>query len=212
LNAGVEWGYLSKSPARPRAFKAPSEKRVRPIRPFESMAEVEAVCQHLAPTGAAIVRFAVATGIRLPGEALSLRWTDISTSRREAQIQGTKTENAPRTIPLSHAALEAIQDLPRSIIGQVFVLNYHYWRKEEWTKALTAAGLEHRTPYECRHTFATFALQAGASLDDVAQVLGHADISITRRYYRKWTRPMADRLRGILDGIGAADDAAERNG
>jgi integrase len=62
-----------------------------------------------------------------------------------------------------------------------------------------------------RHTFATLALAHGANIDDVATVLGHDDIAVTYRYYRKWIRTMADRLRSTLDQIGETDAARNKS-
>jgi Site-specific recombinase XerD len=53
------------------------------------------------------------------------------------------------------------------------------------------AGITARiTPHSLRHTCATMALDAGASLRDVQDLLGHRDPRTTRRY---------DRARGLLD-------------
>lgn len=220
LNTGVEWGYLSKSPARPGAFKAPSAKRIRPIRPFASWDEVERVAELCSPTGSAFVRFCCATGVRVRSEAVDLMWTQINLKEKELRVEGTKTVNAPRTIPLSRPALEALNDLPRRLSGRVFGgkrrdrFDYHGFRKTEWKEALALAGLEHRPPYEMRHTFATLALEAGAALEDISPILGHSGIEITHRYYVKWTRPRADRLRGVLDTIGkeTGEDAESAEG
>lgn len=212
LGAGVDWGYLGRSPTRPGAFKAPGQKRLRPIRPFESWDEVERVAEQLGPNGP-FVRFVCATGLRCPGEALAVRWRDIDLKNRLLTVHGTKTAAAARTVPLSHAALEAIGALPILLDrnAPIFTQSYEDWRKLDWPAALENAGLEHRNPYEMRHTFATLALQAGAGLDDVSQALGHASVDITLRYYRKWTRPMQDRLRDVLDTIDREDaDATHR--
>jgi len=40
----------------------------------------------------------------------------------------------------------------------------HNWRRDHWNPAVRAAGLEHRTPYSLRHTYASFAIAAGVSL------------------------------------------------
>lgn len=211
LNAGVEWGYLTRSPARPGVFKPPRKNsRVQPIQPFESWNEVERVaeaCEQLRPTTGAFVRFACATGLRCPGETMTLLWKHIDLKKKNV-ITGSKSDAGHRTVPLSSNAIAALNDLPRSITGYVFTFDYENWRRHEWQAALTACGLPHRTPYEMRHTFATLALAQGASIDDVATVMGHADISVAYRYYRKWIKAMADRLRLTLDQIG---EDSERN-
>ena len=218
LGAGVDWGYVARSPARPGAFKAPGQKRLRPIRPFESWDEVEQLAAEMGQYGP-LVRFVCATGVRTPSEWLMLRWDQVDRAKRLLIVHGTKTEAAARTVPLSRAALAALDDLPRSIAFPFLVFPwflasqaaYEAWRTVEWPNALEAAGLEHRNPYEMRHTFATLALQAGAGLDDVSQALGHASVDITLRYDRKWTRPMQDRLRDVLDTIDREDaDATYR--
>lgn len=212
LNAGVEWGYLVRSPARPGAFKAPGTKRVRPIRPFESWDEVAAVAEAI-PAQSSLIRFLAATGLRSPSEWKAATWQDVDLAGRLMTVHGTKTAAAARTIPLSLRAVEALEELPRGLPPlPVFPwFDYHQWRKTTWPEALDGLGLARRHPYELRHTFATLALQNGASLDDVAEMLGHEDIGITRDYYRKWTRPMTDRLRGVLDTIDkeVKDEAAD---
>lgn len=225
LNAGVEWGYLLRSPARPGAFKTPRKNsRVKPIQPFESWEEVEqvaAACRRMNRTAQSLVIFACATGLRCPGELAALRWNQIDLKARIVRV-GSKTDAGHRTVPLSEKAVVALLWQPRSISGYVFPgkrpgepFNYEHWRRYEWPLALEACGFPHRPPYEMRHTFATLALAHGASIDDVATVMGHDDITVAFRYYRKWIKLGADRLRLTLDQIGATDDdhrsAAVRN-
>lgn len=216
LNAGVEWGYLTVSPARPsRGFKAPAKRsRVRPIMPFESWDDVLRVADACAATRAVtgpLVRFACATGLR-PIEWIDLRWSDVDFHARTIRVS-SKTDAGHRTVPLSRHAVEALNELPRSLTGIVFTakkggpFDYKNWRKTDWRLALTSCGMEHRTPYEMRHTFATLALAHGAPIDDVATVMGHADISVAFNYYRKWIKVAADRLRATLDTIDTEDRA-----
>jgi hypothetical protein len=45
-----------------------------------------------------------------------------------------------------------------------------------------AAGLEHRSPYALRHTYATFAIGAGVSLFELARFMGTSVEQIDRTY------------------------------
>jgi integrase len=43
-------------------------------------------------------------------------------------------------------------------------LNLHNFRRDEWTPAVRAAGLEHRKPYALRHSYAAWMIAAGVGL------------------------------------------------
>lgn len=224
LDAGVEWGYLHRNPARSKSFKAPGTKRRTPIRPFESWAEVldaaKAVAAQGEPVSSPLIRFACSTGVRVPGELLAMRWEDVSIFNRTMNVRGTKTDAADRIIPLSENALQALRDVARGLArgGPVWLnrhgrpLSYINWRDTDWRTGLEEAGLERRTPYEMRHTFATLALSHGAAIDDVASAMGHTDIDEVYRFYRKWVPKMSDRLRSTLDTIGKENDGRDATG
>jgi integrase len=56
----------------------------------------------------------------------------------------------------------------------------HDW--QEWADILKSAGLEHRGVHAQRHTAATLLLDQGVALAVVQEMLGHADIRVTRGY------------------------------
>lgn len=215
LNAGVDYGYITRSPASPRfrnSLAVPSDTRVRPIRPFETWDEVEAVaeaCARRNPIAGPLIRFCCATGIRTPGEWINMTWGQINLYDKLLFVEGTKNKLAIRTLPLSIHAIEALSQLPQSISRRVWIgkaggpFDYANWRDADWRAALEECGLERRTPYEMRHTFATLALTAGASIAEVASAMGHTDIQRCFQTYRKWTREMHERLRTDLDKIGS---------
>ena len=77
-------------------------------------------------------------------------------------------------------------------------LNLHNWRRDHWNPAVRAAGLDHRTPYSLRHTYASFAIAAGVSLFELARFMGTSVEQIDRTYGHllpdalDWTRTALD--------------------
>ena len=61
-------------------------------------------------------------------------------------------------------------------------MNVRHWRAESWVPELRAAGLEHRTPYSMRHTFAANAIAAGIATFESARVTGTSVLQIEKTY------------------------------
>jgi integrase len=127
----------------------------------------------------------------------------------------------PARAPIIHVllqehALEALRSLPRPLDSTALVfpapkggyINLDNWRRRVWKVALASAGLDHRPLYQCRHTFATLALSAGADLYWVSKQLGHRDIRTTLKFYARF-QPAVDirnlDLLDAFDGASAAD-------
>lgn len=51
-----------------------------------------------------------------------------------------------------------------------------------WREAVKASEVDHARPYDLRHTFASWLLQDGVSLDEVRQLLGHLSTQTTAIY------------------------------
>lgn len=60
----------------------------------------------------------------------------------------------------------------------------HPQSPDRWMKKFSARnGIEHLHPHRLRHTFASLALTNGADVESVAEILGHADSSVTLKVY-----------------------------
>jgi integrase len=172
------------------ARKVPNpEPKRREVPAFESVGELEAVAAELSTTLAPLPLFVGLTGLR-PEEWLALERGDVDRNagvvhvRRvytdgQVKLYGKQTRSL-RTVPLPLRAAQALDELtPRLDTRRLFPaergghLNLHEWRADEWTPAVRAAGLEHRSPYALRHAYATFGIAAGVSLsDDAYRVVG----------------------------------------
>ena len=103
----------------------------------------------------------------------------------------SETKNdEPRTLPLAGKALEALRALklknsarseyvfpqPSGLPGPYEHFDAH------WYVALKAAGIEDFHFHDLRHTKASMLAAQGASLLEIADVLGHKTLAMVKRY------------------------------
>ena len=74
-------------------------------------------------------------------------------------------------------------------------------------KAATAAGIGHVHPHQLRHTLATQAINRGMSLEAIAALLGHHDLSMTMVYARIADRTVAEEYFAVTAKVEALYDA-----
>ncbi len=77
-------------------------------------------------------------------------------------------------------------------------------------KAAIAAGIGHVHPHQLRHTLATQAINRGMSLEAIAALLGHQDLSMTMVYARIADRTVAEEYFAVTEKIEALYDAHAR--
>lgn len=65
-------------------------------------------------------------------------------------------------------------------------------------QAASERSAVHATPYTLRHTGAVWAAEAGVSMPELAQMMGHDDDRTTQKYYARFS---PDHLRGVVDAI-----------
>ena len=149
-----------------------------------------------------IVLFLIYTGAR-KREVLDAKWQDIDWDKKSWRIPKTKSGKV-RHIPLSKAALDVIINLKSLLLGGewgvkntpqnfsevtdrfIFMntrsgkayISFFY----SWDAARIRAGLPDLRVHDLRHSFASFLVNAGRSLYEVQELLGHADIRTTSRY------------------------------
>lgn len=59
---------------------------------------------------------------------------------------------------------------------------------DRWDVSVEKAGIRRRTPYQTRHTYACWALAAGANPSFIASQLGHEDVQMVYRVYGAWIK------------------------
>jgi integrase len=136
-----------------------------------------------------IVTFLFFTGTRL-GEAFDLTWRDVTEdSVLVTTRKGKNKSRRTRKIPLHPRALNAVGTMPMDAGLDDFVFpnsNQGKWLRQHfyphWHRACREAGIRDFRPHDCRHTFASLLVQEGIGLRQVADLLGHAQLTMVMRY------------------------------
>jgi len=131
---------------------------------------------------------AITTGARR-GELVSLRWADVDVKTGRALVRETKN-GEQRTLPLAGKALDALRELKlQGSARSEFVFpnpSGHPGAFEHfdshWYAALEAAGIKDFRFHDLRHTTASMLGAQGASLLEIADVLGHKTLAMVKRY------------------------------
>ncbi len=136
-----------------------------------------------------IVAFLIYTGAR-KREVLDAKWSEIDWVQRSWKISKNKS-NKIRHIPLSLGAIDTLM-LAKSHRAQMEESVYIFPNPNtlkpfcsfffSWDAARKRAGLPELRVHDLRHSFASFLVNAGRSLYEVQELLGHADIKTTSRY------------------------------
>lgn len=131
-----------------------------------------------------LVLLALTTGAR-KGELLGLRWRDVDTALRTIHV-GRSKNGDPKVLPLVPAAVEQLERFRGAPGALVFPSRLHPDRpmhfEARWVQALRAARVRNFRFHDCRHSCASFLAQRGATLLEIADLLGHRQISMTQRY------------------------------
>jgi integrase len=191
-----EWGWLEDSPM--RKVNKPKESRGR-VR-FLSDKERDALLENCKKSDNkylnVIVVLALSTGMR-KGEILNLTWENVDLQRDRITLHETKNGER-RVVPLVSRASELLKELNKiRIIGTTLLFPSGIQRngtlrnppsykpihiRKAWLTALNKAEIEDFRFHDLRHSAASYLAMNGASLAEIAEVLGHKTLQMVKRY------------------------------
>jgi len=191
------------NPCRSVERRSEDNARVRFLSDKERVALLDACRASTWPQLYLLVMLGLTTGAR-KGELENLRWRDIDFERRIASIEQTKNGDS-RVLPLVPTVLEELQRFAGPPATLLFASKRRpdksYNFRPVWKKALRAARLKDFRFHDLRHTAASYLAMAGATLLEVAEVLGHRELSVTKRYSHLATEHKANLVNRVLGGI-----------
>jgi integrase len=190
--ARKEWGIgPSLNPVRQIKLPPPGGSRARRASPTELASLLGATSRTRCYWLPAMILMAVETGMRR-GELLSIEWANVDERSRTVSLATTKNGH-PRTVPLSGAALAAIQQMPRNE-HKVFPVTANAFRLA-WERLRRRAGVTGLRFHDLRHEAVSRFFEKGLSMPEVAAISGHRDPRMLMHYAHPAAEDIAEKLR-----------------
>jgi len=131
-----------------------------------------------------LVMLGLTTGAR-KGELINMRWNQVDIERRVIHVGRTKNGDS-KVLPLVPAAVEQLELFRGAPGGLVFPSRLDATKpmafESRWHQALQVAKVRDFRFHDLRHSCASYLAQNGATLLEIADLLGHRQISMTHRY------------------------------
>ncbi len=182
-----EWGWIEDSPMRKVSKPKEPRGRVRFLSDDERK-ELLVACknsksEYLYP----IVVLALSTGMR-QGEILNIKWADINIDKQYIILHETKNGERRRVPLTSHALAEIIKLSKVRRIDTQFLFPHKSLKdrnfdvERAWNETIKETEIKDFRFHDLRHSAASYLAMNGASLAEIAEVLGHKTLQMVKRY------------------------------
>jgi len=174
-----EWDWIDKIP-HVRLSPEPT-RRVRWLSPEDTARLLTELPSHLAD----MAEFTLATGLRQRNVSY-LKWESVSLERGMAWIEASASKSRKAiVVPLNKDALHVLNR--RLGMHPEFVFTFRdkpvkTCSTKAWWKALKRAGIENFRWHDLRHTWASWHVQRGTSLQELKELGGWSSFEMVLRY------------------------------
>ncbi|MCU7836226.1 MAG: site-specific integrase [gamma proteobacterium symbiont of Taylorina sp.] len=173
-----------------------------------------------------LVLMALTTGAR-KGELLHLKWSDIDFSNSVGILKGTQnivegtkgTKNGKsRLLPLTMPVLEELKkfrQIGNGLVFGVFIAEISsdktiikkptgkpFEFRKQWFAVLKEVGITNFRFHDLRYTAASNLAKNGATLLEIAEVLGHSNTTVTKRYAHLCIDHKRDLINRVMGNLG----------
>jgi integrase len=183
-----EWGWVEDNPMRKVTKPKESRGRVRFLSDDERLGLLKTCKESKNPYLYPVVVLALSTGMR-QGEIMGLTWDNVDLNRGKAILHETKNDER-RAVAITGHALELLKQLSKvRRIDSHFVFPAKGNKSQKamdlrapWEAALKKADIQDFRFHDLRHSAASYLAMNGASLAEIAEVLGHKTLQMVKRY------------------------------
>lgn len=181
-----EWGWLDENPMFKVSKKPETRGRIRFLTDTEHDTLLKACKATSNPNLYIVVQIALSTGARF-SEIMNLKWQNVDLERKLLYFLDTKNKEH-RSVPLTGEVFGLLQEH-----SKIRKINTKYVfpgksghkpieLKRQWENAIKESNLEDFRFHDLRHTAASYLAMNGASLIEIAHILGHKTLQMTKRY------------------------------
>ena len=186
-----EWGWLEDTPMRKVTKPKESRGRVRFLSDAERTRLLKACKESSNAFLYPVAVLALSTGMR-SGEIMGLTWDVVDLNQGYAILHETKNGERRRVAITGHALeqLKGLSRVRRIDCNLLFPSKEYTPQKPQkpmdlrapWLAALKVAGIDDFRFHDLRHSAASYLAMNGASLAEIAEVLGHKTLQMVKRY------------------------------
>ena len=203
LTYGCRRGYIKTNPAKLVPYLEENNERTRFLSEAERTSLFKACRASYWDKLYLIVLLAITTGAR-KGELTKLRWNDIDFDRRTAYVATTKN-GQPKVLPLTDSVIRELKLFDSKDSSLIFASRIKcevaYCFTKPWKRALEDSDIKDFRFHDLRHSCASYLAQSGASLLEIADVLVHKQISVTKRYAHLCIEHKSSLINRVMGGI-----------
>lgn len=181
-----EWEWMDDNPMRKVKKLVEPRGRVRYLSKVEKNRLINACKDSEVKALLPIVLIAISTGMR-QGEILNLKWKDLDLQSGRLVIQKSKNNERRGLSVVGDALTELrhwskVRTLNSELVFPGRNRQSPIFIRKPWLNAVVKAELKDFRFHDLRHTAASYLAMSGASLNEIAEILGHKTLSMVQRY------------------------------
>ncbi len=173
------WEWIDKVPK--ISLKKENNTRIRWLKREEANLLIQFLPDHLAD----MVKFSLATGLR-ESNVTGLEWSRVDIRNKHAWVEGDQAKGKkPLSVPLNKDAMEVIMKQQGKNKKYVFTFRgkpVSRCNTKAWRKALNKAGITNFRFHDLRHTWASWHVQNGTTIQELFELGGWKSFDMVLRY------------------------------